>query len=231
MAGSPLRSVAEVAAAIDHALLRPELTVDAVRAGCAVAARYAVASVCCKPADVSLCHSILAGSTVEVGTVVGFPHGSSLGSVKRFETERALDDGATEIDVVLNVGRLRSCEDAWVADELAGVVDACRGRGIVKVILECALLTDAEKVRACGLAVAAGADYVKTSTGYAAHGATLEDVRLLRASAPAPVRVKAAGGISTLDDLLAMLDAGASRVGCSATAALLDELADRHAAR
>jgi deoxyribose-phosphate aldolase len=228
MAGSPLRTVAEVAATIDHALLRPELTVDAVRAGCAVAARYAVASVCCKPADVALCRSLLGGTGVAVGTVVGFPHGSSLGSVKRFETERALDDGATEIDVVLNVGRLRSGDDAWVADELAGVVEACRDRGVVKVILECALLTDDEKVRACGLAVAAGAEYVKTSTGYAAHGATLDDVRLLRASVPAAVKVKAAGGISTLETLLAMLDAGADRVGCSATAALLDELAARH---
>jgi deoxyribose-phosphate aldolase len=167
--------------------------------------------VCCKPADVALCRSLLGGTGVAVGTVVGFPHGSSLGSVKRFETERALDDGATEIDVVLNVGRLRSGDDAWVADELAGVVEACRDRGVVKVILECALLTDDEKVRACGLAVAAGAEYVKTSTGYAAHGATLDDVRLLRASVPAAVKVKAAGGISTLETLLAMLDAGADR--------------------
>jgi deoxyribose-phosphate aldolase len=206
------------------------LTLDAVRAGCAVAARYAVASVCCKPADVSLCRSLLDGTGVDVGTVVGFPHGSSLGSVKRFETERALEDGATEIDVVLNVGRLRSGDDAWVADELAGVVEACRGRALVKVILECALLTDADKARACGLAVTAGADYVKTSTGFAAHGATTHDVRLLRASVPASVKVKAAGGIATLDGLLEMLDAGASRVGCSATEALLDELGARLAA-
>jgi deoxyribose-phosphate aldolase len=222
-----MRTVAEVAAAIDHALLRPELTAEQVRAGCDVAARYRVASVCCRPADVSLCAAVLDGADVAVGTVVGFPHGSSLGAVKRFETERALEDGATEIDVVLNIGRLRSDDDTWIADELRAVVETCRGHALVKVILECALLDDGEKVRACRLAVAAGAEYVKTSTGFAAHGATVEDVRLLRASVPAATKVKAAGGIGTLDTLLAMLDAGADRVGCSATAAILDDLAAR----
>ena len=173
----------KVAKTIDHSLLRPELTVDEVLAGCRLAAAYQVASVCCRPLDVGRCRDALAGSGVLVGTVVGFPHGASTTAVKAFEAERALDEGAVELDMVLAIGWLRSKQDGYVQDDIAAVVDTARPAGaIVKVILENAYLTDEEKVRGCQLAERAGADFVKTSTGYAPSGSTMDDLRLMRAS-------------------------------------------------
>ena len=163
----------KVAKTIDHSLLRPELTVDEVLAGCQLAAAYQVASVCCRPLDVGRCRDALAGSGVLVGTVVGFPHGASTTAVKAFEAERALDEGAVELDMVLPIGWLRSGEDDDVREDIAAVVDVAHPRGaVVKVILENAYLTDEQKVRGCRLSEKAGADYVKTSTGYGSGGAT-----------------------------------------------------------
>jgi len=221
-------TVAQVAKMIDHSLLRPELTLDAVLEGCVLAARYDVASVCVKPADVAAAVKMLAGTSVLVGTVVGFPHGSSVTAVKAAEARAALDDGARELDMVLNIGLLLGREDAAVADDIRAVTDVARdGGALVKVIFENAYLTDEAKVRACHLAEDAGADYVKTSTGFAPGGATLEDVRLMRASVSERVKVKAAGGVRTLDVLFDMHRAGATRFGATATAAMLDDLAAR----
>jgi deoxyribose-phosphate aldolase len=217
----------EVAKTIDHSLLRPELDLDAVRAGCEVARRLGVASVCVKPCDVALARELLAGSDVKVTTVIGFPHGSSTTATKVFEAERAIADGAEELDMVLNVGRLRSGEADEVRSEIAAVVAATRGRAIVKVILENAYLDEAQKALGCRLAEEAGARFVKTSTGYASSGATPEDLRLMRRSVSPDVELKAAGGIRTLDDLLAALEAGATRIGTTASERILAELEER----
>jgi deoxyribose-phosphate aldolase len=218
-------TVEKVAKTIDHSLLRPELTVGEVLAGCELAAAYDVASVCCRPLDVGRCRDALAGSGVLVGTVVGFPHGASTTAVKVAEAERALDDGAVELDMVLAIGWLRSGEDGYVQDDIAAVVAAATARdAIVKVILENAYLTDKEKVRGCELAERAGAHYVKTSTGFAPSGSTMDDIRLLRASVSERVKVKAAGGIRTLDLLIEGLNAGMDRCGATATAAIIDDL-------
>ena len=218
----------KVAQTIDHSLLRPELTLEEVMAGCDLAAAYRVASVCCRPLDVGRCHDALAGSGVLVGTVVGFPHGASTSAVKAAEAERALDDGAVELDMVLPIGWLRSGEDAYVHDDIAAVVATARPRGaVVKVILENAYLSDEQKVRGCRLSEKAGADYVKTSTGYAPSGATMDDLRLMRASVSDRVKIKAAGGIRTLDLLVEGLNAGMDRCGATATAAIIDDLRRR----
>ncbi|MEV8512310.1 deoxyribose-phosphate aldolase [Dactylosporangium sp. NPDC051484] len=222
-------SVRQVAKMIDHSLLRPELTLADVAAGCDLAARYDVASVCVKPSDVPFAAARLSGTGVLVGTVVGFPHGAHATRIKVAETAAALADGAAEIDMVLNIGRLREGRDDDVRADVAAVVVAASGAA-VKVILENAYLTDAEKRRGCELAEEAGARYVKTSTGFAPTGATLHDVRLMRAAVSAHVGVKAAGGVRTLDVLLSMVDAGATRFGATTTAAMLDELATRHSA-
>lgn len=216
--------------AIDHSLLKPELTVADVLAGCELASRYDVASVCVRPLDVVRSRDALDGTDVLVGTVVGFPHGSSTTAVKVAEAQRALDDGASELDMVLAIGMLRSGEDAYVHDDIAAVVStAVAGGAIVKVILENALLTDEEKIRGCRLSERAGAHYVKTSTGYAASGATIEDLVLMRASVSPHVKVKAAGGVRTLDRLLEVLNVGTDRVGATTTAAMIDDLRARQA--
>jgi deoxyribose-phosphate aldolase len=221
-------TVEQVAKTIDHSLLRPELTTDEVLAGCELAAAYDVASVCCRPLDVSRCRDALEGSGVLVGTVVGFPHGSSATAVKAAEAEWALDDGAAELDMVLPIGWLRSGEDDYVHDDIAAVVAVAHARGaIVKVILENAYLSDEQKVRGCQLTEKAGADFVKTSTGYAPSGSTMDDLRLMRASVSERVKVKAAGGIRTLDLLIEGLNAGMDRCGATATAAIIDDLRAR----
>ena len=218
---------AEVAGTIDHSLLRPELTLDEVRAGCELAARYAVASVCVRPADVELAAGLLAGTDVAVGTVIGFPHGAHLTATKVFEAERAMEQGAIELDMVLNIGWLRSGDDARVEEDVRAVVVAAGTTAIVKVILENAYLDDDQKVRGCRAVEAAGAHYVKTSTGFAPSGTVLADLRLMRASVSERVRVKAAGGVRTLDALLAVIEAGCSRSGATATAAILDDFRAR----
>lgn len=222
----PKYSKRKIAKTIDHSLLKPEMTRDEVRQGCEIAKKYDVASVCCKPSDVAFCAEILKGTEVEVGTVVGFPHGSSATETKVFETKQAIADGATEIDMVLNIGALKSGLYDFVKSDIAAVVQAAAGK-MVKVILENAYLTDDEKVTACKLCEAAGAHYVKTSTGYAPTGATIADVKLMRASVSPHVKVKSAGGVRTLDALIEMLDAGVERSGATTTSVMLDEYSQR----
>ncbi len=222
--------VPRLAKMIDHSLLRPELTTTEVLLGCELAATYDVASVCVRPADVSLAVKALAGTAVAVGTVIGFPHGGTTTVSKAGEATDALAAGATELDMVLNIGLLRSGEDDAVRQDIAAVVDASGGTALTKVIFENAYLDDDAKLRACRLSTLAGADFVKTSTGFAPGGATLEDVRLMRASVPAHMRVKAAGGVRTLDRMLEFVAAGAERFGATATATILDDLAARQSA-
>jgi deoxyribose-phosphate aldolase len=219
-------TLAQVAKTIDSALLKPEMTIEEVIAGCTMAKKYHVASICCRPADVALVAQQLKGSDVLVGTVVGFPHGSSSAKVKAFETALAVEEGAVEIDMVINIGYMKSGMYDAVRDEIAGVVKAAAGYP-VKVILENAYLTKEEIVTACHLSEEAGAAYVKTSTGFAPTGATLEDVKLMRASVSPAMKVKSAGGVKNLDMLLEFMDAGVDRSGASATAAMLDEYVAR----
>lgn len=216
----------KIAKTIDHSLLKPEMTREEVRQGCEIAKKYNVASVCCKPSDVAFCAEILKGTDVEIGTVVGFPHGSSTTDTKVFETKKAIADGATEIDMVLNIGQLKSGLNDLVKTDVAAVVEAADGK-LVKVILENAYLTDEEKITACKLCEVAGAHYVKTSSGYAPTGATVADVKLMRASVSPAVKVKSAGGVRTLDALIEMLDAGVERSGATTTSNIIDEYIQR----
>jgi deoxyribose-phosphate aldolase len=218
----------QLAKTIDHSLLKPELTEADVAAGCELAAKYHVASVCVKPCHVKLARQWLADSDVKVGTVVGFPHGNSTIATKVFETQEAVAAGAAEIDMVINIGELRSGHADYVRNEIRAVVNAAHPQAIVKVILENAYLTHDEKVLGCTLVEEAGADFVKTSTGFAPTGATVEDIALMRATVGPQVQVKAAHGVRTLDQLLAMIDAGATRSGATATVAILDEFKQRH---
>jgi len=220
----------DIAKTIDHSLLRPELDDAFVEDGCRLAAEYDVASVCVRPADVVRAKRLLAGTDVAVGTVIGFPHGGHRTETKVFEARQALADGATELDMVIQIGALRSGRDADVGADIAAVVEiAHAGGAIVKVIFENAYLTDDEKVRACRLAEAAGADFVKTSTGFAPGGATHEDLALMRRSVSPHVQVKAAGGVRTLDALVAVMALGVTRCGATATKTIIDDFRARKA--
>jgi deoxyribose-phosphate aldolase len=220
----------DVAKTIDHSLLRPELDDAFVADGCRLAAEYDVASVCVRPADVLRAMAILEGTDVAVGTTIGFPHGNHQTDTKVFEARRALADGATELDMVIQIGALKSGRDADVQSDIAAVVEvAHRAGAIVKVIFENAYLTDDEKIRACHLTEAAGGDFVKTSTGFAPSGATHEDLRLMRANTSPHIGVKAAGGVRTLDALLDVMALGVTRVGATATKAMLDDFRARKA--
>lgn len=206
-----------IAALIDHTLLKPEATAEEIRKVCAEARQYGFASVCVNPYWVPLVASELAGCAVKVCTVIGFPLGASMTSVKVAETQAAIAAGAREIDMVENVGELRGGNRDAVREDMRAVVEASHARGaIVKVILETALLNDDQKVAACLAAKAAGADFVKTSTGFGPGGATEHDVALMRRTVGAEMGVKASGGIRTLDDLKKMVAAGATRIGASA---------------
>jgi deoxyribose-phosphate aldolase len=220
----------DIAKTIDHSLLRPELDDTFVEDGCRLAAAYDVASVCVPPVHVRRAAGILGGTDVAVGTVVGFPHGYCTTETKVAETRQALADGATEIDMVLQIGALRSGRDADVEADIRAVVDVAHAAGaIVKVIFENAYLTDDEKVRACRLTEAAGGDFVKTSTGFAPSGATHDDLRLMRANTSPPTQVKAAGGVRTLDALLDVMALGTTRIGATATATIIDDFRARKA--
>src|SRR5207342_331491 len=220
----------DIAKTIDHSLLRPELDDVFVEEGCRLAARYDVASVCVPPVHVARAEAILGGTDVAIGTVVGFPHGYTTTADKVEETRRALAAGATEIDMVIQIGALKSGRDADVEADIRAVVEVAHAAGaIVKVIFENAFLTDDEKIRACGLTEAAGGDFVKTSTGFAPSGATHDDLRLMRAHTSPPTQVKAAGGVRTLDALLEVMALGVTRVGATATATMLDDFKARKA--
>ena len=223
-------TVREIAALIDHSLLRPELTDDDVRRGCALADRYNTWSVCVKPADVALAARLLASTSVAVGTVVGFPHGHSTTESKLFETRRALDDGAREIDMVINIGALRGGKHDYVEDEIAQIVQAAHSaHGLAKVILENAYLSDEQIVEGSRLGERAGAEFIKTSTGFAPGGATVHDLLLMVGATSPKVQIKAAGGVRTLDRLLEFVAIGVTRFGATATAAILDEATQRSA--
>ena len=217
---------ADVAALIDHTLLKPEATRDDILKLCAEARQFGFATVVVNPTWVATAAPALRGAPVKVCTVVGFPLGATLSTVKVAETEEAVKLGAEEIDMVINVGALKSGEDEFVEQDIRGVVAAARRSGaVIKVILECALLTDEEKVRACWCARAAGADFVKTSTGFGPGGAAAHDVELMRLTVGPGMGVKAAGGIRSYEDLKAMLSAGATRIGASASVRILQEAA------
>jgi deoxyribose-phosphate aldolase len=222
-------TLAQLAKTIDHSLLKPELTEADVISGCELAQHYHVASVCVKPCHVRLAASLLSESDVAVGTVVGFPHGNSTTAVKVAEARQALADGAAELDMVINIGQLRSGKTDYVRDEIKAVVDVAHPAGaLVKVIFENAYLTDEQKVLACHLSEESGADFVKTSTGFAPTGATVEDIRLMRANVSPRIQVKAAHGVRTLEAVLQMVDEGVTRIGATATAAILDDFARQH---
>ncbi|MCL5998575.1 MAG: deoxyribose-phosphate aldolase [Chloroflexi bacterium] len=218
----------QLAKTIDHSLLRPELTEGDVIAGCELAQRYHVASVCVKPCHVALAARLLRGSDVATGTVIGFPHGAHTTATKVFEAQDALANGAIELDMVINIGALRSGDAEYVKQDIHAVVETAQDRALVKVILENAYLTDEQKVLACKLVEEAGADFVKTSTGFAPTGATIADLKLMRATVGPRMQVKAAGGVRTLDAALDVIDAGVTRIGATATAAILDEFKRRH---
>jgi len=222
----------DIAKTIDHSLLKPELDDAFIEDGCRLAAEYDVASVCVPPVHIRRAGEILAGTDVKVGTVVGFPHGYATTESKVAETRQALADGATEIDMVLQIGALKSGRDDEVRADIAAVAEVAHAGGaIVKVIFENAYLTDDEKVRACQLTEAAGADFVKTSTGFAPGGATHDDLRLMRANTSPHIQVKAAGGVRTLDALLDVMALGVTRIGATATKTIIDDFRERKAGR
>ncbi|MCB9914555.1 MAG: deoxyribose-phosphate aldolase [Planctomycetes bacterium] len=209
-------------AAIDHTLLKPEATAREIDTLCDEALQHRFASVCVNSTWVKRCAEILGGSGVLVCTVVGFPLGACVPEVKAYEARRAIEDGACEVDMVLNVGALKSGDDAFVRRDIAGVAEVCHRLGArLKVILETCLLSDDEKVRACRLAKEAGADFVKTSTGFSKGGATLEDVALMRRTVGPAMGVKASGGVRDTASAQAMLAAGATRIGASASVAIV----------
>ena len=209
---------------IDHTLLKPDASQDEIARLCYEARKYHFASVCVNPAYVKLCSQLLKDSGVAVCTVVGFPLGATPTDVKVFEAQQAVREGASEVDMVINVGGLKSRDFALVENDIASVVRVSHaGSALVKVIIEAALLTDEEKVMACQLAKVAGADFVKTSTGFGPGGATPEDVALMRRVVGPSIGVKAAGGIRTLADAQKMIAAGATRIGASASVKIMQE--------
>jgi deoxyribose-phosphate aldolase len=214
----------DIAKMLDHSLLQPVLTDVELEQGCRLAREYDVASVCIKPYAVRLAAKLLAGSNVAVGTTIGFPHGGHSTAIKAAEAEQVVRDGARELDMVVNIGKVLGKDWSYVAEDIRAVVEiAHRHRALVKVIFENCFLTDEHKQQLCRICGEVGADYVKTSTGYGTSGALDDDLRLMRRCSPLHVKVKAAGGVRTLDRLLAVRALAVSRVGATATKAILDE--------
>jgi deoxyribose-phosphate aldolase len=214
----------ELARYIDHTILKPDAMEGDVIKLCREALEYKFASVCVNAANVKLADSFLHGTEVKVCTVVGFPLGATTKETKAFETAQAIDNGATEVDMVINIGALKSGKTDEVEADIKAVADACKGKALLKVILETCLLTDEEKVTACELSKKAGANYVKTSTGFSTGGATAEDITLMRRTVGPEMGVKASGGIRNLETSLKMIAAGATRIGASASISILNEL-------
>jgi deoxyribose-phosphate aldolase len=218
----------EIAKMIDHSLLGPALTDEELEAGCRLAVAYDVASACIKPYYLKRCAELLAGSAVAPSTVIGFPHGGHTTALKVAETKQALRDGGLELDMVVNIGKVLSGDWAYVRADIRAVVEATHeGGSIVKVIFENSYLEDEHKIRLCEISAEAEAEFVKTSTGYSSGGATIEDLKLMRKHSPPQVRVKAAGGVRTLDALLEVRSIGVARAGATRTAAMLDECKQR----
>lgn len=214
----------QVAETIDHSILKPDFTYADVLAGAELALKYNTASYCIRPMDVAVAAKVLAGSSVNVCTVIGFPHGSTTSATKVFETQDAISNGATEIDMVINVSALLSGDYDFVEQDIRGVVEAAHAKGAsVKVIFETAYLNDELIIKACELTEKAGADYVKTSTGFASEGATTHNVALMKKTVGDRLKVKSSGGVRTLDQLIDYMDLGVTRSGCSATQQVLEE--------
>lgn len=222
---------ADIAKMIDHSLLNPTLTDRQLEEGCRLAGDYDVASVCILPYYLKRCAEILAGSTVKASTTIGFPHGGHATVVKVAETLQALRDGGQELDMVVNISKVLSGDWDYVHGDLAAVIEPTHAHGQkVKVIFENCYLNDDQKIRLCEICTSLGADWVKTSTGYGTGGATMEDLRLMRARCPDHVQVKAAGGVRDLDTLLEVRRIGVTRAGATRTAEILDECQRRLAA-
>jgi deoxyribose-phosphate aldolase len=218
----------EIAKMIDHSLLNPALTVAELDAGCQLATKFDTASVCILPYYTARCSELLAGTSVKPSTTIGFPHGGHARSVKAMEARQALKDGATELDMVINISKVKSGDWQYSSGEIYELTEIVRGHGAkIKVIFENFYLTDEEKIRLCEICGEIGVDWVKTSTGYAGGGATLEDLKLMRMHSPDRVQVKAAGGIRDLDSLLKVRSLGVTRVGSTRTAAQLDDCRTR----
>ncbi|MEK5038891.1 deoxyribose-phosphate aldolase [Sporosarcina sp. FSL K6-3457] len=215
----------EFATYIDHTLLKADAKKDEIMELCQEARQYTFASVCVNPTWVKTAATALEGSPVKVCTVIGFPLGASTSEVKAFETTNAIENGAGEIDMVINIGALRGGEDELVKQDIEAVVQAAKGKAIVKVIIESALLTEQEKRKACELSILAGADFVKTSTGFSTGGATEEDIKLMRAVVGPKTGVKASGGVRSFEDMKKMIDAGATRIGASSGVQIMQGLA------
>ncbi|WP_347549539.1 deoxyribose-phosphate aldolase [Pseudalkalibacillus hwajinpoensis] len=201
---------------IDHTALKPDTSREQIEKLCEEAREFNFASVCINPTWVSLAADMLKGAEAKVCTVIGFPLGAVTTETKAFETNDAIQKGATEVDMVINIGALKDKNDTLVEEDIKAVVNAAKGRALVKVIIETCLLTDEEKKRACELSVKAGADFVKTSTGFSTGGATVEDIKLMRETVGPDIGVKASGGVRDLEGSQAMIDAGATRIGASA---------------
>ncbi len=212
----------KIARMIDHTLLKPEATKEQIIQLSKEAAEFDFASVCINPTWVSVAYEELKDKpNVKVCTVIGFPLGASTPEVKAFETKNAIENGATEIDMVINIGALKDKNDSLVEQDIRAVVDAAKGSALTKVIIETSLLTDEEKLRACQLSVKAGADFVKTSTGFSIGGATLPDIKLMREAVGPTIGVKASGGVRDRQTALAMIEVGATRIGASAGIAIV----------
>lgn len=212
----------ELAKMIDHTILKPEATEKEVEKLCKEALEYNFASVCINPSMVEKAAEMLKGSDVKVCTVIGFPLGATTTEVKAFETEDVIKKGATEVDMVINVGKLKEGNLGYVKKDIEAVVNAAKGKALTKVIIETCLLTDEEKVTACKLSKEAGADFVKTSTGFSAGGATAKDIKLMRETVGEELGVKASGGVRSLEDAELMIENGASRIGASASIAICE---------
>ncbi|NMB46623.1 MAG: deoxyribose-phosphate aldolase [Firmicutes bacterium] len=220
----------DIAGMIDHSLLRPNLTIEEIKVGCDIARKYQVASVCVRPCDVRIVAELIKGTNIALSTVIGFPHGTNTTAMKLAESIEAMEAGVVELDMVMNYSRLLSGDFDYVAKEIQAITRAAHSRNaIVKVILENCYLTDDMKVKACQICETAGADFVKTSTGFGSSGATRQDVSLMRKSTGPKVQVKAAGGIRSLDALLEMRKAGATRIGATATKTIMEEALEREA--
>ena len=220
--------IKDIAKMIDHSLLNPKFTDEDIKTGCELAREYDTASVCVRPTDLPLAVKILKGSDVLPTTVIGFPHGSNKTNVKVFEAKEAISEGARELDMVLNIGKLLSGEYDYVREDIKAVCDVAHSHNIiVKVIFENCFLNDEQKITACKLCDQAGADFVKTSTGYGTGGATAEDLALMRENTKPETRVKAAGGVRTLDGALAVRKLGGVRFGATTTKAILEDAKQR----
>lgn len=212
------------ASMIDHTLLKAEATKEQIEKLCAEAKEFGFASVCVNPTWVKYCSELLQNSNVLVCTVIGFPLGANTTAVKVFEAKDAIANGAQEVDMVINIGALKDQNFELVQSDIAAVVEAAKGSAIVKVIIETCLLTEEEKVKACELSVATGADFVKTSTGFSTGGATAEDIALMRKTVGPELGVKASGGVRSLEDMQKMVEAGATRIGASSGVAIVKGL-------